>query len=93
MLLAYIAAAAVAPSQAYLRSAPPSVRLFIERRAGCNHWSGEEPYDRDRGQEIDHAVSEMRCDRLGADEAALRQRYRTRPDIQRLLTATADLDQ
>jgi hypothetical protein len=55
---------------------PRDVRTFIERRSGCNHWLGEEPYDVARKAEILKAVTELRCRSIARDEARIRHRYR-----------------
>ena len=58
-----------------LRSLPAEVRAFIDRRASCNHWSGEDGYDEQRKAEIQSAVNKLRCIDLDKDEAALKRRY------------------
>jgi hypothetical protein len=60
---------------ASFRGLPAEVLEFIDRRANCNHWSGEEPYDRERGLQIASAVKQLRCDDLSKDETALKSRY------------------
>ena len=35
---------------------PEDVVAFIERMVECNHWGGEEPYDKERGEQIRKAV-------------------------------------
>lgn len=75
---------------AQVRAAPNEVRNFIERRESCNHWAGEEPYDKDRAGEIASAQRRLRCDKVANDGAALQRRFRKSPDIVELLTATAD---
>jgi len=89
LMFAQIASTAAA-MHAQVARAPGPVRAFIERRAGCNHFAGEEAYDRDRGRDIERALRALRCGRLEADERVLRARWRQRPDLLRLLTATAD---
>lgn len=74
------------------REPPPAVRAFIDRRAACNHWSGEDAYDRDRAREIARAVRALHCDRLPRDEVRLRRRYRSRPDLLDLIRRTEQLD-
>lgn len=61
--------------------APAPVRAFVERRAGCNHWAGEEPYDRERAREIATALRSLRCARLPVDERALRRRHVRQRDV------------
>jgi hypothetical protein len=70
---------------------PEAVRDFIERRAMCNHWLGEEPYDVDRTREIEQAIAELRCAEIEAEEAVLRFRYSARPDTLALLDETRDI--
>ena len=77
--------------RARVEAAPPSVAAFIERRAGCNHFWGEEPYDRARAQQIDAALRKLRCNRLAADERALRRTYRRQPTVLVLIEDTAEI--
>ena len=77
--------------RARLSAQPGAVRTFIGRRALCNHFGGEEPYDEARRRDILRALNELRCKRLDKDEAKLRRRYGHRPDMLRLLADTADL--
>jgi hypothetical protein len=74
-----------------IESGPLKVAKFIERRAGCNHFTGEEPYDPDRAAELDKAIRELRCARIDRDERALTRKYRDKPAILRLLKDTEDL--
>ena len=71
---------------------PPVIRRFIARRAMCNHWGGEEPYNAARRREIVRAVRGLRCGALARDEAALRRRFAGRPDTLALIEATRDVD-
>ncbi len=77
--------------RARVEAAPPPVAAFIERRAGCNHFWGEDPYDRERAQQIDAALRKLRCNRLDADERALRRTYRRQPAVLVLITDTAEI--
>jgi hypothetical protein len=54
---------------------PASVHDFIDRRANCNHWLGEYPYDSDRRTEIEAALTKLHCDALKKDEENLRKQY------------------
>jgi hypothetical protein len=72
-------------------SAPRKVAAFIERRAGCNHFLGEEPYDAERAAELKKAILELRCARIERDGLRLERTYRDRPDILRILKETEDL--
>lgn len=86
---------AAAPTQDDLRSrverAPKTVAAFVERRADCNHFLGEEPYDRERAAYLNRVIRELRCARIDQDERRLRSVYRKKPAILRLLDETADL--
>lgn len=77
--------------RARVQSAPRKVAAFIERRAGCNHFLGEEPYDAERAAELKRTIRELRCARIERDERRLERTYRDRPDILRLLKETEDL--
>lgn len=68
-----------------LAKAPREIGVFMERRAECDHWGGEEPDDRDRLNEINQAVKALHCERVAADERALRRKYAKRPAMVRLL--------
>lgn len=54
---------------------PADILGWAGRRLGCDHWSGEDAYDAERGAQIEAAVAELQCDRLEADEAALVAHY------------------
>ncbi|MDP3378098.1 MAG: hypothetical protein Q8S53_07010 [Brevundimonas sp.] len=54
---------------------PPDILGWAGRRLGCDHWMGEEAYDAERGARIEAAVTELQCDGLEADEAALVAHY------------------
>lgn len=70
---------------------PWRVIAFIERRADCNHWGGEEPYDAERRREIEKNVRDLRCVSVDRDERRLRKRYRNMPAVLAILDETADL--
>lgn len=46
---------------------PIDVQRYLDRRASCDHWRGEEAYDRDREREILVGV----CKNCGGSDAAL----------------------
>jgi hypothetical protein len=52
------------------------VVAFIERMVECNHWRGEEPYDKERAAQIRKAVEKARCDSLDSEEQALERKYK-----------------
>jgi hypothetical protein len=97
--MAAVALLQSADDEAWLRlkdrieSARQPVATFIERRTGCNHWDGEvgssEPA---REEQVQQARKELRCDKIDADERALRMKYQIRSDVLRLLDDTRDLE-
>ena len=58
---------------------PPDIVAYVQRRAGCNHWGGEEPYDKARAAEINKTMAKFSCNTLDADEKTLLRRYRSTP--------------
>jgi hypothetical protein len=72
------------------KTAPKEIAAFIERRAYCNHFLGEEPYDAERAAELDKTLRELRCNSIERDERKVRRSYRKRPALIRLLDETAD---
>ena len=77
--------------RARVAAQPAAVSRYVERRAMCNHWSGEEPYDADRRRQIARAVRALRCARIDRDEALLRRRYAARPATIAVIDAAAEL--
>jgi hypothetical protein len=55
---------------------PEEVTAFIERVVECNHSDGEEPYDKERAEQIRGAVEKARCDSLNIEEQALERAYK-----------------
>ena len=60
---------------------PNKVKKFIDRQIACNHWGGEEPYDKERLQEINAAADRLKCNDLIKDEIKLKKRYKSKPNI------------
>jgi hypothetical protein len=58
---------------------PPDIAAYVQRRTACNHWGGEEPYDKARAAEITKAMAKLNCATIEADEKTLRRRYRHAP--------------
>ncbi len=67
------------PLTSLKKGQPKDVREMIDRLVGCNHWSGEEPYDADRKREISSAMADLQCAKLAKDEAAALKRYANKP--------------
>jgi hypothetical protein len=83
--LALVAAACLCPPAAAWT--PPDIAAYAARRARCNHWGGEEPYDKARAAEIRRAVAKLDCGTLDADEKRLLARYRSTPAYLRQIRA------
>jgi hypothetical protein len=69
---------------------PKDVAAVLTRRVACNHWMGEEPYDKARAREIERAIRQNKCDSLAGDEAALRKRYADDPKVTKALDEAQD---
>jgi cytochrome c556 len=67
------------PLDSLKKGQPKDVSDLIDRLVGCNHWSGEEPYDAERKKEISSAIADLKCTRLAKDVAAARKRYASNP--------------
>lgn len=57
------------------RDQPPDVAAYIDRRAGCNYWASEAPFDSERAADIKKAMGELKCSSLAGDEKQLRAFY------------------
>jgi hypothetical protein len=66
---------------------PADVAGYVMRRAGCNHWAGEEGYDAARRAQINREEAALRCSQMDQEEAALMKRYGDRPQILRQIRA------
>ena len=69
---------------------PQSVRELIERRAMCNHWGGEEPYDTQRRRQIEQAFADLRCATVPGEASFLRRYFAASSEVAELLDRTAD---
>jgi hypothetical protein len=74
------------------RDLPHDVQAYADRREGCNHWSGEEPYDNARRIQIEKSLSDLRCTALDRDERILKRHYRNNPTMLRKIRAAHDAD-
>lgn len=59
---------------------PVDVQAFLDRRAGCEHWRGEEPYDEERRIEIATNACEL-CRGTDAQLERLKKKYRTQAKV------------
>jgi hypothetical protein len=69
---------------------PRDIAAYVERRKACNHWAGEEGYDKARMAEINRAVAQQNCLALDADEKKLLRRYRHAPARLKQIRAAKD---
>ena len=67
--------------KALAKGMPEDIAFFIARTAECNHWAGEEPYDKDRANYIRNAVEKAGCENLVGQEMKLREKYRGQPKL------------
>jgi len=79
------------PLRTAVESSPKAVAKFIKRRATCNHFLGEEPYDDERAAELNKAVRELRCSRIERDERGLRRKFAADQTVLQLLDKTTEL--
>lgn len=91
MLAAATAISADSAIQRRIDLAPKAVRDLIERRAGCNYFAGEEPYDEARARDLARHMRSLRCTDLDRDDRELRQLFAKQPAILELLTNTEDV--
>lgn len=69
---------------------PQDVAAYIERRNECEHFIGEEPYDEERREYLTRVIRET-CTGSNRDLAALRSKYRDRPEVLEALAEFYDL--
>lgn len=83
---------AAPPAKPAASAAKPSSDIadYAARRAGCNHWGGEEGTDAARRAEINRAMAALKCGQIDQDEAALLQRYGGQPQQLQQIRAAHD---
>ncbi|SDV48672.1 hypothetical protein [Chitinasiproducens palmae] len=69
---------------------PRDVQSLVSRRDQCEHWAGEEPYDRARARQITAAMQQLRCERVDNEIQRLRGRYASQPAVVRALADPAE---
>ncbi|MCW0462255.1 hypothetical protein NB717_003323 [Xanthomonas sacchari] len=57
---------------------PEPIRAFVARQDTCNHFAGEEPYDKARRRKLEQAMAKY-CDGNEQTWATLRAQYRQDP--------------
>ena len=63
---------------------PADVKCFLENAASCEHFAGEEPYDKER-EEFIHEALKRYCSAARNQLQPLKQKYQSRMDVQRIL--------
>ena len=63
---------------------------YAARRAGCNHWGGEEGTDAARRDEINRHMAALKCGQIDQDEAALLHQYGGQPQQLQQIRAAHD---
>jgi len=54
---------------------PADVKKLVDRREECNHWAGEEPYNKARSRQIDKAMNRLKCDSIAKEVQEMRAKY------------------
>ena len=63
---------------------PSDLARFIERRDGCDHFRGEEPYDKERAAFLNQKMKEL-CPGTDKALAGLKQKYRNNKNAMAVL--------
>ena len=63
---------------------PRDVARFIERRDGCDHFRGEDPYDEERRRFLERNMQKL-CPGTDRELARLKSKYKGSPAIQKKL--------
>lgn len=71
----------------HMPGCPQEARDLVDRALGCQHWTGEEPYDAARGHEIETAINELQCDKLSLQHDAILKKYAKDPNVTAALEA------
>ncbi len=70
---------------------PKDIGNYISRRDDCEHFAGEDAYDKERAQYLDQMFAELQCNTLGADEKKLRKKYHGKPAMLKWLDEKPNL--
>ena len=70
---------------------PKDVASFIPRVVECNHFGGEEAYNKERAEFLSRAVESAGCGSLGEKETQLREKYKDYPKVLEVITKAKDL--
>ena len=73
-------------------SLPKDARRVVERLAGCLHFAGEfNGNGSQRDKDVSDAESELRCETIEQDAAAIRKRYAGNKSVQDALVTASQL--
>jgi hypothetical protein len=75
LIRASVAIALVASGARAQEKWPSDLARFIERRDGCDHFRGEEPYDKERRAFLNQKMNEL-CPGTDKALAGLKEKYR-----------------
>ena len=63
-----------------LTALPTDVKAFVEKRDGCDHFRGEEPYDEERRRFLDENIKEL-CSGTDKALAELKNKYKDNANV------------
>jgi len=75
-----------------LDDAPNDVVALATRKLECQRWSSMEISDEATDDRVTHAISQLKCDSLDAEVAALRRKYTQSPPALRALEIAGSID-
>lgn len=67
--------------KAYVNGLPSDVVTLLQRTDICNHWGGEEPYNKERAKQIAEAMKKSKCDSVDTDTKQLLEKYKGEPKV------------
>jgi len=73
------------------RGQPKDIVALIERIAECNHWSDEEPYDKERAEQIRNAVQKARCGSLESEKQTIGRKYKKHAKVLEAIRKATEL--
>lgn len=77
LLLTVVMVAGAEPNAPEL---PTDVARFVERRDGCDHFRGEEPFDAERRKFLERNIREL-CVGTDRELAELKRKYTNNPNV------------
>ena len=65
---------------------PADARKVVERSAACRHFADEIAGNgSERDRQVNRQIKKLRCNSLGNDANRIRQKYKSRPEVLRLM--------